>query len=246
MRRFLVIFITSMFLISTVAIITTLVLNIVYPTTIFLSFSPESLNRNLCETYRCFPMRLLENCCVTLAIWASDGFRIWRCIILYNGISTLRRVIFLAFCFLLMFLSFAVGLVYMFLFTRTTLSLALFSSITLIINVTITTFIVARLLYHWRYIHDVLGPGHGSRYMKIVAMSIESASLIVVFNLVFIALVLIKFESNASFILLQMMVQVYVISPFLIVFRVAYNKASGSPTTGFRTQNAEEIVKIEI
>uniref|UniRef100_A0A8H7XQJ7 Uncharacterized protein n=1 Tax=Psilocybe cubensis TaxID=181762 RepID=A0A8H7XQJ7_PSICU len=112
--------------------------------------------------------------------------------------------------------SLAVGLVYTFPFTRTDLSLTMFACITLAINVAITGLIVGRLLYHRQFIQDALGREHGSRYMRIITMCIESAALVVGFNLVLIVLVLVKAQENAALILLQMMAQIYVSKIFLI------------------------------
>ncbi|KDR83018.1 hypothetical protein GALMADRAFT_863877 [Galerina marginata CBS 339.88] len=106
MRRFLLFFLVSMFSVSTLATVSALVLNFAYPIASFLSFSTPSTNQNLCTVCNCGRIRILENCCVTLVIWAADGFMIWRCTVLYNGIAAIRRLVLLVFCFILGILSF--------------------------------------------------------------------------------------------------------------------------------------------
>ncbi|KAH9480706.1 hypothetical protein JR316_0007306 [Psilocybe cubensis] len=122
----------------------------------------------------------------------------------------------------------------------------MFACITLAINVAITGLIVGRLLYHRQFIQDALGREHGSRYMRIITMCIESAALVVGFNLVLIVLVLVKAQENAALILLQMMAQIYTISPFLILFRISHGRVHHNPTLEFRVQNAEDVINRDI
>lgn len=65
----------------------------------------------------------------------------------------------------------------------TTLTFILFSSTTVAINVTITSLIVGRLLHHHNSLQQALGPKRHSPYLKIVVLLIESASLVVAFNI---------------------------------------------------------------
>ncbi|PPQ68822.1 hypothetical protein CVT25_008870 [Psilocybe cyanescens] len=242
-HRFLLAFTITIFSISTIALVSTLLLNFLYPTANFLSFSVASINKNLCTVCWCSPIRQLENVCVTAAIWAADGFMLWRCITLYQGMSRPRQILLSLFCSIMGMVSFAIGLVYTVPLKRTDLSLTLFSSITLLINVATTGLIVGRLLYYQYFLQQAFGPTHKSPYMRIVALFFESAALIVAFNIALLVLVLVHSENDtSSLILLQMMVQIYAISPLMIIFKVAYDRAYRPDTSSFKTRDAQGVV----
>ncbi|KDR83019.1 hypothetical protein GALMADRAFT_134531 [Galerina marginata CBS 339.88] len=124
--------------------------------------------------------------------------------------------------------------------------MTLFSAITLVINVGITSLIVGRLLYHRHYLLEAFGPGHGSAYLRVTAMCVESATLVVAFNVVLIVLLFAQKQNNSSLILLQMMVQVYVISPFLIIFKVAHDRVYRPRTSHSQSRIAQEIVNRDL
>ena len=132
-------------------------------------------------------------------------------------------------------------------------------SLSTIVNIILALLIILRLIRHQRYIRKVLGAEHGSPYSKVITMCVESSALIVIISGVYTALVfeqangssipflllphicvgdLFKFHiSDArlrfhfSFVLL-----LQVISPLLIVYRVAKGRAT---TTTLRPAERE-------
>ncbi|KAF8900870.1 hypothetical protein CPB84DRAFT_1009711 [Gymnopilus junonius] len=243
MRRFLFAYLAFMFSLSTIAVGLDLCLNFKFPEAVF-SSAAIGEDLRLCRELGCFTIRLAEKCCVTLAIWAADGFMIWRCTVLYSGIILVGQRIVKFICFIMVIVAIGAGLLYTIPFTnvKADTTLAIFSFITLTINCTVTVLIVGRLLYHRRYLMETLGPGHGSPYLRLIALCIESAALVVKFNVVLIVLILAESQRNLSFILLEMMVHIYVISPFLIIFKVAHDKVYPPNSTSLGTRDAEDIV----
>lgn len=101
-------------------------------------------------------------------------------------------------------------------------------SISLGLNILITTAIVGRLLLIRHRITSVLGSKHGSQYTTIAAMLVESASMYSAFSIFFI--VPFALNSSISVIPLQTIGQVQGCATLLIVLRVASGKA-WSPNT---------------
>ncbi|KAF8869582.1 hypothetical protein CPB84DRAFT_1803851 [Gymnopilus junonius] len=161
---------------------------------------------------------------------------IWRCTVLYSGVSLLHRRIILAVCFIMTVVSTA-GIAP---FGSTNLTLVIFSAITLTVNCTVTFLIVGRLLYHRNYLSETLGPCHGSPYMRLTALFIESASLVVIFDIALIILAGVEPQKGHPLVL-GMMVQIYAISPFLIIFKVAYDKVYHQRPTCIQTQDLQDV-----
>ncbi|KLO04880.1 hypothetical protein SCHPADRAFT_1003154 [Schizopora paradoxa] len=109
-------------------------------------------------------------------------------------------------------------------------------SISLGLNILITTAIVGRLLLIRRRITSVLGGTHGSQYTTIAAMLIESASMYSAFSIFFI--VPFALNSSISVIPLQTIGQVQGCATLLIVHRVASGKAWSSNTQTVITHNS--------
>ncbi|KDR72317.1 hypothetical protein GALMADRAFT_769087 [Galerina marginata CBS 339.88] len=152
--------------------------------------------------------------------WGADGFMIWRCLALYRDVPTRYRILLIIVLFLLSLVSLGAGAItYMQLFmyggALTTFLISLASGIA---NVILSCLTVLRLLYHQRYLSEVLGPGHGSVYTKIMVMCVESCALITLVCVVYICLFVGQdIRSVIPFFLLP---HVCVISPFMAVYRV--------------------------
>jgi hypothetical protein len=55
-----------------------------------------------------------------------------------------------------------------------------FSSLSTVVNVILAVLIVARLVYHRRYVRNTLGVEHGSPYTNVITMCVESSALMVI------------------------------------------------------------------
>ena len=86
--------------------------------------------------------------------------------------------------------------------------LVIFITITAFVNVVIAILIVVRLFLHQRYIRGVLGPAYASGYTRVMAMCVESSSLIVAFNIAYLALDFEEFLGTV--ILINLLVHIYV------------------------------------
>ncbi|KAF9546247.1 hypothetical protein CPC08DRAFT_379531 [Agrocybe pediades] len=86
-------------------------------------------------------------------------------------------------------------------------------------NVTLTSLIVGRILYHRRSLGNLMGSGHASMYTWIVSICIESCVLILVFETM--CLVLIFTNDIGAEIIMSILPHIFVISALLLVYRVA-------------------------
>ncbi|PPQ96714.1 hypothetical protein CVT26_010266 [Gymnopilus dilepis] len=209
LQRFLVFFVVSLFLLSTLSLIQGMLIS---ATSIFRGHSFPSLPGGT-------PFAL------PFSIWISDGFMLWRCATLYQGITPLSRRILLLFISLVWLAAFGSGLSLFFKPSKMRLPALLIISFSTILNVVICTMIIARLVFHKIYLRKVLGPGHGSLYTKIIAMTVESAALLILVGIPCMFLVAYQ-NSNGSMMLLSLLHQICSISPMLIVLRVARGRAS--------------------
>jgi len=163
---------------------------------------------------------------IILATWGADSFMLWRCNVLYQAISKARRIAFLALLGCLATLSLCSGVLFLVLPFDKGWLLLIFVAVTALINIIVAVLIVARLSAHQRYIRQVLGTSHGASYTKVMAMCVESSLLIVVFN---IAYLILDFEEFlGTVILINLLVHIYAISPFLIIYRVAQGRSAST------------------
>ncbi|KDR71329.1 hypothetical protein GALMADRAFT_229660 [Galerina marginata CBS 339.88] len=181
-------------------------------------------------------------------IWGADGFMLWRCMVLYQNTSKVARIALFCVLGLISIASLGGGILF---FSLTNLagrpnSLAWLElgtgtttidlHITPFVNSILAGLIVGRLLYHQRYLWKVLGVGHASPYTKIMMMCVESAALIilnaitaVLANFFYSCMVTAQranlvacFASTA----LLSLPHICVISPFIIVYRVAQGRVA--------------------
>ncbi|CAA7266666.1 unnamed protein product [Cyclocybe aegerita] len=164
------------------------------------------------------------------ASWASDALVIWRCVILYEDASRTLRFSIDVLLSTMALISLGLGLTYL----ATSLTILnefmfIFALATSICNAIMTTLIVLRLWYHQRFIQKALGSEYASPYARVIAMCVESAALIVVFNLAHVCW---HFNSGFGLILPhQLLVHVYGISALLILYRVLDGRIRGVERT---------------
>ncbi|PPQ96692.1 hypothetical protein CVT26_010244 [Gymnopilus dilepis] len=209
MRRFLVFFILVMFLLSTLSLIQGMLVAV---TSIFEGNSFPTLPGGAPAV-------------LPFSIWASDGFMLWRCAILYRGIEPFLRTLLLCFISLVWLAAFGSGMSLFFSSYSMRLPTLLIVSFSTILNIIVSAMIVIRLTRHKIYLRKVLGPGHGSPYTRIMAMTVESAALLIIVGIPYVFLVGIQ-NQDGSMMLLNLLPQICTISPLLIVSRVAKGRAA--------------------
>ncbi|KAF8153349.1 hypothetical protein B0H34DRAFT_101617 [Crassisporium funariophilum] len=225
MRRFLHAYVSLMFLLSTLYVLAA-VISYTSDMTALLYNVPLTESCPQCFNLSKI-MHRIQICCLALSIWGADGFMLWRCAILYEGVLWVRRVAIFVACCVLVVATFLSGVFYMALDTTPCgLTLITLSTISLSVNVVITALIVFRLLYHKKYLLGALGPGHGTMYTRIIAMCIEVQKVSVPLPSLY------TFAFTTTF-----PVPIYAISPFMIIYRVAQGRSWTSPTRELCTQD---------
>ena len=68
-------------------------------------------------------------------------------------------------------------------------SSTVFILLSLLVNIILATLIASRLIYRGRHFRDILGAEHGSPYINIMTMWVESSALVVIFNGTYTALI---------------------------------------------------------
>ncbi|KAF9559958.1 hypothetical protein CPC08DRAFT_708421 [Agrocybe pediades] len=157
-----------------------------------------------------------------LIVWGADGLMMWRCIILYQGIPRAGE--------------WALKVVLVIL-SLTTLGIGASSFVpafnhplllsTPVVNIVLAAMLSGRILYMQRRLSKLLGSASGrpqSPYIKIAAMCIESSALIVVFSVASIIATLLAYSSWIGFLYL-LLPHICVISPVLIIYRVAQGRS---------------------
>ncbi|CAA7262863.1 unnamed protein product [Cyclocybe aegerita] len=242
MRRLLLVYVSFMFSLSTLALLCGIVLHINTTRQSFWLFLESA---GVIEEYRfvrrLVPEKLLDWSMV-VATWAADGFLLWRCCVLYDVAILSWRIALYCLFGILILLLFLSGCFYAIPTDERALNLVVFSSITLSVNVVICGLIVGRLVYHQRYLRGAIGRGYGSPYRRIISMCVESASLVVIFDAVAIFL----FASPPIFkrspnVFVPIVTQIYVVSAFLIIYKVTREEPPAGPSS-LRTADIEEAM----
>ncbi|PPQ92068.1 hypothetical protein CVT25_007316 [Psilocybe cyanescens] len=159
---------------------------------------------------------------------------IWRCIMPYEEIARPGRIVVIVFVTLLTLTSLGVGLCA--LVTRPPVVqwsryriLTLFEIIALVVNGSISTLIIARILYHQRYLRKIFGADHGPAYTRVLSILIESASLTLFLSLTHVILAASYGPADAAsspenMVFVKLIPQTNTIAPILIIFRVAQGR----------------------
>ncbi|KAJ3505392.1 hypothetical protein NLJ89_g7439 [Agrocybe chaxingu] len=165
-----------------------------------------------------------------LALWGADGFMMYRCIMLYQGVPRVWRItLYTLFGFLSCLLlgvgvmlpvtNFGTPFLFIDIAANPILITLLLVSLTSFVNLTLTTLVTVRLYYHQRNTRKILGAEYGSPYSRTIAICVESSALIVVVDLAFVICLLLSPDMIP--LLEQLLVHASVLSPFLIISRVA-------------------------
>ncbi|KAF8800946.1 hypothetical protein BYT27DRAFT_7116358 [Phlegmacium glaucopus] len=224
MRNFLLVYVTFMVAISTVYIIIT---------TIALTqniFHKDPGHNPLIF----FKIGIVDSMCTTLANWGADGFMLWRCAMLYEGISRRRRIALITVLVLMGLLSLASGIVNITI--GTTLPV---TGVTVVLNIFTAIMITFRIIHFERYMRKAIGMERNSPYAMVVIICVESSALIIVFSLIYLILDARQDCGNPSYVPLQLLVNIYVLSPLLIIYRVT----RGKPAT-VREQPSESVPSV--
>ncbi|KAF6742028.1 hypothetical protein DFP72DRAFT_217776 [Ephemerocybe angulata] len=167
------------------------------------------------------------------ANWGADGILVWRCWVIYSRCSRFPVWAALALPIALYLSVIGLGIVFMVpggrgMTSQRVLEMV-YSSLTLVLNIIVTGMISIRLLvYRWK-ITRTIGKSEGVQYASVVAMLVESAALVVVFNAFFVATI--GRGSLVSYIAFAGNVQSQTLAPLLIIFRVLQGKAWTGPET---------------
>ncbi|KAF9525527.1 hypothetical protein CPB83DRAFT_859414 [Crepidotus variabilis] len=170
-----------------------------------------------------------------LGIWGADGFLLWRCSHMYQTLAsqTLRRLVRGLLAVILM-ISLGCGVIYLamasskkFALTDGSTMMLIFSCTSLFVNLSITVLILGRIVA-LGHINRRSG-GRGFRgwavYAEIISIIVESAALIVIFDLAYIILTLTDnvapMKSLGALVPLISLTQIHIIAAELVIYRLA-------------------------
>ncbi|KZT33318.1 hypothetical protein SISSUDRAFT_993197 [Sistotremastrum suecicum HHB10207 ss-3] len=174
------------------------------------------------EVYYSLPVTVMGFAAFILATWMQDGFLLYRFLLLWNFnyymfiIPLLMYLASVAFGCILLFSISQPGAS---LWTTTTVPFALiYWSISISLNIILTTLIAGRLLWIRHSIREVLGEEHTRTLTSVAAMLVESSSLYTVIGIAF--LITYRIESSVQNLIIPTLGVVQSISPQLIIYRV--------------------------
>jgi len=183
------------------------------------------------------PVDAVGNVLFVLTNWMTDSILLWRFMVIYRQCRLPIWAIMLLPCTMFMG-SMAMGSLFLYqLFVKNPFQPAdginwtlPYLGLSLSLNIILTLSIVSRLIV-WRFrIRRILGAEHGSQYIGIASMIVESAALHAVLSLLF--LIPDAIGHPLSIIFLQTLMPDQVLASLLIIFRVARGKAWSSDTSG--------------
>jgi len=176
------------------------------------------------------PVDTLGNASFTVANWFADGIVLWRMAVIYQTTRIALWKVMILPC-MLYAASCILGLLFLLQNSNSALSspsfdginwVTPFFSMTIAVNVLLTSAIALRLYLFRRRIASVLGPEHGTQYTSIASMLIESASLSTVFFIVFLTTT--QLENPIANIFTQTVPQVQIFATLLIMYRIAQGR----------------------
>ncbi|KAF9476843.1 hypothetical protein BDN70DRAFT_995384 [Pholiota conissans] len=173
---------------------------------------------------------IYDSVAVTLPFAASgaDGLMAWRCWVLYNGVNRRLRIAVSCLLVLLFLCSLTSAVLTIVLADANFAPATPLLAVTITINLILSGLIVSRLLYHERALKSVLGVKEKtSPLRRIMAMCVESCALIVIFAVISLGMEWSPSDLvwNLSLIPATLLPHICVISPFLIIIRVANGRA---------------------
>ncbi|KAJ6522059.1 hypothetical protein B0H19DRAFT_904200, partial [Mycena capillaripes] len=179
------------------------------------------------------PVDAVGNVLFVLTNWMTDSILLWRFMVIYRQCRLPIWAIMLLPCTMFMG-SMAMGSLFLYqLFVKNPFQPAdginwtlPYLGLSLSLNIILTLSIVSRLIV-WRFrMRRILGADHGSQYIGIASMIVESAALHAVLSLLF--LIPDALGHPLSIIFLQTLMPDQVLASLLIIFRVARGKAWSS------------------
>jgi hypothetical protein len=177
------------------------------------------------------PVAVICNSAYIVNSWLQDGLLLYRFWIISQKslyFIALPALMFLSSVALSLLLIVELSLPGITLWSKISVNLAIpYWSISIALNVVITTFISARLLYMRSRIQREM-PSGGKGYVSVTAMLVESAALYTVNGLFF----LISYAANSPIqnLTLPLLGQTQSIAPLLIILRVAQGRAWSNDT----------------
>ncbi|KAJ6450728.1 hypothetical protein C8R47DRAFT_1230155 [Mycena vitilis] len=187
------------------------------------------------------PIVVIPNACAIIGDWLAAGFLLYRCVIIFQMNFA---VIFVP---ALMYLgSIAMGVMVLFqssrpnanLWTKTSVNFGIpYFALSAALNVLITVLITTRLLLYRRSLRDALGDEEAMSvpFATVASMLVESSLLYAVTSTLF--LVPYGLKSSVSNIFLPILIEIQLLAPLLIIYRVAKRRgwekgtATRPPTT---------------
>ncbi|KAF7329198.1 hypothetical protein MKEN_00180400 [Mycena kentingensis (nom. inval.)] len=178
------------------------------------------------ENFYALPVNILGFFCGITMSWLADGLLVWRfTVIMGNNLwyAVFPGLILLGSVATSVVLG--IGLFVPQFQTNEWLMINLVNfgiaywSLSIALNLLLTTAITARILLVRRELRGILGADHAKQYVSVVAMVIESAALYAVWSLAF--LIAFALHSPIRDMFLPVLGQVQGIAPVLILFRVA-------------------------
>ncbi|KJA22522.1 hypothetical protein HYPSUDRAFT_40906 [Hypholoma sublateritium FD-334 SS-4] len=201
------------------------------------------------------PPQLHQTFALPFCIWGADAFLIWRCTLLYKGISRVWTVLLFLLLFIVSICSLGTGI--LFFFSERFISTRLYNLPTILavsssglVNITLRTVIIGRIVYHQQYIRKAMGVHYASIYTKIISMCVESCLMTSFCGAVFLGL----YFSNdhrrelASVVPLTLFPHTCVITPLLLIYRAAKGRsitdlAISGPITASTIARSDEDAK---
>ncbi|KAG2159086.1 uncharacterized protein EDB93DRAFT_1117966 [Suillus bovinus] len=175
------------------------------------------------------PIDNLGNVTGILIMLLTDALVVWRCMIVYTGC---RFPLWIIMIFPWLMFAACIVMALMWLVQVTTTIASFWNSInftipilvlSLALNIIITIAVALRLLTFRYCVSKALGSNHGTRYISVAAMIIESAAIYSTFSVGFLTLFALNNPIYETFI--EALPQVQMIAMLLIIFRVAQGKA---------------------
>ncbi|KAH7927755.1 hypothetical protein BV22DRAFT_1006355 [Leucogyrophana mollusca] len=196
---------------------------------------PVAFQRNM----HYIPINVASDISFVLANMCAESLLIWRCMVIFKDSRAVFRVAVTFFSSLLFAGSLGMGILWLIetsssseiLFKtkkRVSYIVPFFFIASLVLNTIVSSLIAGRLIFLRRRLTSVAGQALGSHYTNSAALVVESASLYTVFSLLF----LIPFAAGSPIAnaFLQIMGEVQIIAPLLIIYRVLEGKAWSEKT----------------
>ncbi|KAF9810353.1 hypothetical protein IEO21_06973 [Rhodonia placenta] len=156
--------------------------------------------------------------------WLMDLLLVWRCIVIFSALPGVPIWAVVVLPSILFCASFSTGLGVLFLVKTSHSSpygspkfTIIYFATTLALNVMVTVFIAARLLYYQRRARTVFGGMHMSHYSNLASILVESAALYSIFSILFV--MTLALHHPLSDFIAQCMAPVQTVASLLIIFQ---------------------------